>query len=189
MRRAGLSDKAATEGRRRAPTSRGGDGPIRTKGQRDPMASRNGGELLRAHAPSCPAPAATATPRRSATATAAPAKRIIIGTLPFSLLSSIFSLSKIPARVGARFSKNENPRGYFGDAMGAVGSFRHVLPRYGWLGHRPLRADGIGGPRTSASSRSQGRLITRYYEFIYSTYSLDIVLTYNLVRLYNLNVY
>jgi hypothetical protein len=183
MRRAGLSDKAATEGRRRAPTSRGGDGPIRTKGQRDPMASRNGGELLRAHAPSCSAPAATATPRRSATATAAPAKRIIIGRHPpflSPLLSTLrfFRSGKFLRVAGARFSKKENPRGYFGDAMGAVGSFRHVLPRYGWLGHRPLRADGIGGPRTSASSRSQGRPITRYYEFIYSIYSLDMVCFY-----------
>jgi hypothetical protein len=163
MRRAGLSDKAAAEGRRRAPTSRGGDGSICTKGQRDPMASRNGSELLRAHAPSCPAPAATATPRRSATATAAPAKRIIIGTLPFSLLSSIFSLSKIPARVGARFSKNENPRGYFGDAMGAVGSFRHVLPRSRWLDGwdagigRPPRVSvfSISGPTNHSSGRNK----------------------------------
>lgn len=140
----------------RGHTSRGGDGSIRTKGQRDPTASRNGGASLRAHVPAGPRDsAATAEPataaRATATATAAAAAQRIIAPPSSSLLSASLSrslspfdssASEISPRVEARFGKskkNKGRRGLFGGGGGVVvaGGRRGsacVLLQPGWLG-------------------------------------------------------
>lgn len=83
------------------PTSRGGDGSIRTKGQRDPTASRNGGASLRAHVPAAgdPASVAPATAAMRATASAAAAQRIFSHLLPPPCSLSSIPLSLSPLSV------------------------------------------------------------------------------------------